>query len=328
MGRFGGPVETISATRTGRFSFVPARGSVSTACHASISVDGAYRRVGVKPAALEQRERSRALEPCDGRKVGVRAPLAHRDEQGAVLGDSLPVRRVLGDDRAGRGRLGVRAVDDLHLRHGELVVSGALCDLGTGCPDSLADDVGRADTGRVAARDRVDAAPGDGQRDDEPGECGRESPARARVMRVDLPHDRRRLAKDPCDERGRGQRPCRIITCFLAPVGEPWQRGRVGSEVGGRGDGVAPAGRLAVEQPVDEANRLPRRARRRARQRRRRLVGATQAGREPVLAFEGHPPREHPEEDAAERVEVGRGARRAARRLLGRPVFGRPGKHA
>ena len=39
--RFGGPVETTSCTRAGRFTRVPVAGSVSSACQASISVDGA-----------------------------------------------------------------------------------------------------------------------------------------------------------------------------------------------------------------------------------------------------------------------------------------------
>ena len=40
-GRLGGPVETTSCTWAGRFTRVPAAGSVSTACHPSISVEGA-----------------------------------------------------------------------------------------------------------------------------------------------------------------------------------------------------------------------------------------------------------------------------------------------
>ena len=47
--RFGGPVETTSTTPAGRFRRIPASGSVPVACHASISLDGAYRLVGVKP---------------------------------------------------------------------------------------------------------------------------------------------------------------------------------------------------------------------------------------------------------------------------------------
>ena len=39
--RFGGPVETTSWTRAGRFTLVPVQGRSRRACHASISVDGA-----------------------------------------------------------------------------------------------------------------------------------------------------------------------------------------------------------------------------------------------------------------------------------------------
>ncbi len=87
-------------------------------------------------------------------------------------------------------------------------------------------------------------------------------------------------------------------------------------------DRVASQSGRALEQSVDELRRLGPGARSGHRQGGRGLVGASQAGREPVLALEGHPSRQQPEEDAAERVEVGGGAGRAARRLLGRPVLG------
>jgi hypothetical protein len=51
------------------------------------------------------------------------------------------------------------------------------------------------------------------------------------------------------------------------------------------------------------------------------LVDAPVAEREPVLALERQPAREHVVEQAAERVDVGRRRDRVAARLLGRPVL-------
>ena len=103
-GRFGGPVETTSCTCAGRFTRVPASGSV---CDRMPCLDLRRRRVpsGRREAvALEQLERGRPLEPGDGRNVGVGAPLADGDEERAVLRDPLSLGRILRDDRARRAR--------------------------------------------------------------------------------------------------------------------------------------------------------------------------------------------------------------------------------
>ena len=56
------------------------------------------------------------------------------------------------------------------------------------------------------------------------------------------------------------------------------------------------------------------------------VVAVTHGG--VVFALERHPPGEQPEEDAPERVEVGRRARRVAGSLLRRPVLRCSGQHA
>ena len=300
-------------------------------------LDLGRRRVtprGREALALEQGEGRRSLETGDGRNVGVGAALADRDEQRAVLRDPLPLRRVLGDDRAGRRRLGVRAVDDLDLRHGQLVVAGALRDVGARGSDPLAHDVRRAHPGRVVARDRVDAAPGDRDRDDHADERGRQPPAPDGPVRADLlpdpAHDRRRLAEDP--RRRASGRTTPVANRRRAVVGRARRAGSVAGSAPravGRGDRVAPARRVAVEQAVDE-RRPPPAARRGAAP--ASDGAASWARRRPVASrsspSNGIRPAEQPEEDAAERVEVGRRAGRAAGGLLGRPVLGRPGEHA
>ena len=271
---------------------------------------------------FEQRERGRALEAGDRRDVGIGAALADRHEQRAVLGDPLSLGRVLRDDRAGRRGLGVRAVDDLDLRHGEVVLAGALHDLGFRGRHLEADDVRRADAGGIIARDRVDAAAGQPDRDCERGGCRGDPPTRDGAVRADAAHDRRRLAEDACDE-GAGRRLCRINTWAYRVDPRAGERRRVGAERERSLDRVASQGGRALEQAVDELRRLGRGARGSHRQRGRALVGTPQAGREPVLTLEGHPSGQQSEEDAAERVEVGGGACLAPGRLLGRPVLGR-----
>ena len=53
---------------------------------------------------------------------------------------------------------------------------------------------------------------------------------------------------------------------------------------------------------------------------------APEAGRQPVFALEWEPAAQQPEEDAAERVEVGRRPGRVTRRLFRRPVLRCPGE--
>ncbi len=327
MGRFGGPVDTTSAD---------AHGTLQLRAGTRIGVDGVpgfdLRRGCIsprrrEPLPLEQGERGSSLEPGDGRNVGVRAALAHRHEQGAVLRDPLPLRGILGDDRASGSRLGVGAVDDLDLRQRHPVVAGTLLDVGARGRDLPTDDVRRAHAGRVVARDRVDAASRDTNGDEERDERGGEPPAPDRTVRPHFAHDRRRVPQDPRDER-RCRRRLRHIDGAVFHAAEPRQCCQVGSESGGGLGGVAPARRVTIEQAVDEDDGVGWRSGRDPRERRRRLVGTAQAGREPVLALERHSAREEPEEDAAEGVQVGRGACLVACGLLGRPVLRRPGEHA
>ena len=275
-----------------------------------------------EPVPLEEREGGGALEARDGGHVRVRAALADRDEQRPVLRDPVALGRVLRDDRAGRGRLGVGAVDDLHLRGLQRVLVRALRDLRPGRRDLPADDVGRADAGRVVARHGVHAPAREADRDGDPCHGGGETATVNGTVGPDPVDDRRRLAEHPGDERGgrpgalgRDAAGC----CVRDRLGAEGTRGlaRVSSEL-----------RLTLEQAVDELDGVVRRSRSGGGERRRGLVRPPEPGREAVLALEGHAAREQPEHDAAERVEIGRRAGHRAGGLLGRPVLGRSGEHA
>ena len=103
---------------------------------------------------------------------------------------------------AGRG-LGVRPVDDLQLRGGQVRVAGARDELRARRLDPLADDIRRFDAGGVVARDRKDSAARQPEHDRGQENKGGETPARNRSLRADVLHDRRRLAEDARDEGGR-----------------------------------------------------------------------------------------------------------------------------
>ena len=195
---------------------------------------------------------------------------------------------------------------------------------------------------RVVARDRVDAPARQAERDDERRHRGDEpAPMECRVRahlvhdRRRRPHerrrglhDRRRLAQHPRDERGGGRDVRRMETGVDRPRGRrhAGQRGRFGPERDCSLDGVAAVLRPERKEAVDEGRSCGGRSRCRERQGRGGLVRAAEAGREPVLALEGHAAGEEPEEDAPERVEIGRRASLAAGGLLGGPVLGRPRK--
>ena len=123
--------------------------------------------------------------------------------------------------------------------------------------------------------------------------------------------DDRRGRHDALEDRGRARRR---------------ERRRLGAELGGGARGVAAVGRLRLEQPADERVRLGGCRGGRERERRRRLVRAAKPGGESVLALERHPAGQQPEQDAAERVQVGSRSRRRPGCLFGRPVLGGPGK--
>ena len=95
--------------------------------------------------ALEQREGGRALEPGDGRDVGVGAPRLTDTSRAPFSGIRFPSGGSCAMIAPAGRRLGVRAVDDLDLRHGELVVAGALRDVGARGRDPLPTTSGALD---------------------------------------------------------------------------------------------------------------------------------------------------------------------------------------
>jgi hypothetical protein len=167
--------------------------------------------------------------------------------------------------------------------------------LGTGRPSSF-------------ARDRVDAPARQAERDDERRDGGDEPAPVEGGVRADLVddrrrrardrrrrlHDRRRLPQDARDERGGGRQGIRLVGKRGRAC--PWKRTGMRAERDRRLDGVAANLRPERKEAIDQRGGLRRRGRGDGRKGRGGLVGSPEAGGEPVLALERHPPGEQSEE--------------------------------